>query len=837
MRLSLLCWNVALGSLCFAASSLLVMPFPSPLPAEQRQQPISLKPPRVIVAADQEKAVAGDDKLVAEVKSAIDKARDYLLERQDNSGSWKDDVRPAGGTALITLALLNAGEPGDPNDPKDKEKRKKYHEAIQSALAWLRDNPSSQTYALALETMVFCFVNDQKDRKRIEANAALLLEFRMADGWSYSRPGVRNTTGVADNSNTQYALLALHEAIQRGVKVPPKVLVEIRDFFLKTQVKSGGWGYKGPNPVSTMTMTTAGLCNLLITGMDLSEGKAALRKDGSAEKCGQYKENDAVNKALEWIGDRHPASYTDQDVITTFTSSPNTSSPFYGLYGLERAGRLSGQRYFGGHDWYETACRWLVKAQKADGTWNSDFANGHDKPKAVATSFALLFLSKGRTPILISKLAYGAKDYLGWNNKRNDMKHLVEYVSRALFELPMPLAWQTFDVRTIEANTETTRRKLAAELLQSPIVFFNGHDYAPRDKEEEILREYVNNGGVIFVENCCGKEREPRFHKDFVERFVKNVFPDADLKPLELEHPLWTASGKFASSPRDFPLMGVKQGCKTVLVYSPVPLAGYWEANAHNDNDRGQRAFELAANVVAYATGLEKPRPRGARVEVAADSPKEQPKRGYLQVGQLRYQGDWQPAPRAMYNLMQEGRKAGLDVILKTQPISPTAPEVLDYRFLYLHGRGDFSEKKSDLEKLRFHLKNGGLLLADACCGDRTFDASFRKFVVDLFGDDKLKLEPIPKADALFGKEVSGEAIEFVRRRVRIDGGKGVSKQFEKLPPELEGIKYKGRWIVVYSKTDIGCALEKHASGECLAHDHDSAMRLAKAALLYSLKR
>src|SRR5262249_38170683 len=155
------------------------------------------------------------------------------------------------------------------------------------------------------------------------------------------------------------------------------------------------------------TMTTACLCNLLITGMDLNEGKAALRKDGSAENCGKYKENDAVNKALKWIGDRHPAEYTDDEIIRTFKGS-SASSPFYGLYGLERAGRLSGQRYFGGHDWYETACRWLVKVRKPDGAWSSDFVGGAlDKPRAVATSFALLFLGKGRTPILISKLAYG----------------------------------------------------------------------------------------------------------------------------------------------------------------------------------------------------------------------------------------------------------------------------------------------------------------------------------------------------------------------------------------------------------------------------------------------
>src|SRR5947208_15565816 len=43
--------------------------------------------------------------------------------------------------------------------------------------------------------------------------------------------------------------------------------------------------------------------------------------------------------------------------------------------------------------------------------------------------------------------------------------------------------------------------------------------------------------------------------------------------------------------PSDFPLMGVQQGCKTVMIYSPVPLAGYWEANLFKDGGKGQKAF------------------------------------------------------------------------------------------------------------------------------------------------------------------------------------------------------------------------------------------------------
>ena len=44
------------------------------------------------------------------------------------------------------------------------------------------------------------------------------------------------------------------------------------------------------------------------------------------------------------------------------------------------------------------------------------------------------------------------------------------------------------------------------------------------------------------------------------------------------------------------------------------------------------------------------------------------------------------------------------------------------------------------------------------------------------------------------------------------------------LAPALEGIKYNGRWVVIYSKYDLGCALEHTTSSDCLGHDYASAL-------------
>jgi hypothetical protein len=755
----------------------------------------------------------GDDPLVEKVRKSIQDAKGYLLGQQRPNGSWEinagDVAHPGGATSLALLALLTAGE-----NPKS--------EAIQNGLRYLRTIKPSHTYTVALQTMAFAQAGEAEDRQRIQRNVRWLIEAQQATGWSYTK------AGGTDNSNTQYAVLGLHAGIEAGVEVDKAALERIRKYMLTSQ-SGGGWSYKsGGRP--SMTMTCAGLCNLMITGMDLDVSKQHM-EGGVIVDCGKYDENRPVADALRLLGAHFPAEIHAGNAQHDLNE---TSFPFYCLYGIERTGRLTGRRFFGGHDWYEIGCRYLVASQK-DGYWHG---SGMDGPPVVATSFSLLFLAKGRTPVLLTKLAYGPRDYEGWNNKHYDARHLVEFASRELFQ-KMPLAWQIFDVRSgVSAETESERRRLAGELLASPIVYLNGHgDAGFSDRETKILQEYLENGGFVLAEACCSAEA---FHRRF-EKLIEEILPGSELRLLPDDHPIWTASGKFLLTPnKPFPLYGVQHGCKWVAIFSPRPMAYYWEAG-DDKTPKGRAAFQLAANIIAYATGLEPPRPRLYEVEIPRDDTKEQIRRGYLKVGQLRYTptggGDWRPAPKAMHNLMNEVRKAGIDLLLGATPVYPSHENVVSYRFLYMHGRAGFSERPQDLEHLHFDLTSGGLLLADACCGSPAFDAAFRKFMETLWTKDKLELEPIPLTDDLYSAELNGQAIRTVRCRRPKGDGQGVDPEYREVAPALEGIKYNGRWVVIYSKYDLGCALERHKSSDCLGHDYDSAVRLGRAAVLYALKR
>jgi hypothetical protein len=748
-------------------------------------------------------AQRGKEPLVERVREAIERGIDFLRRQEDGKGSWErggeraSSANPGGYTSLVLLALLNAGV--KPDDP-----------VIERGLAFLRPIEPEHTYVVSLQTMVFAEAGRKEDLGRIQRNVDWLIGARvMVDGvlrgwWYQNNPGLRG----ADNSNTQYALLGLHAGRQAGAKISREVWQSIQDFYIRTQQGDGSWVYT-PGTSPRLTMTTAGLCGLLISGAELNAGRETLQPDGSATNCGHYAENRPAATALGWIGRQLQFDLK--------------MAVYYNLYGVERAGRLSGLRFLGDHDWYREGCEFLVRRQKENGSWRDD--TQWDNWPVVSTSFALLFLSKGRMPVLISKLVHGPGD--DWNNDRHDARNLVDYASRELFR-GQPMAWQIFDARRAEVRNHDDLMNLVADLLPAPIAYFNGHE-APRftDVEKNLLKQYIEQGGFILAEACCGR---PEFDRGFRE-LVKELFPESPLKRLPAEHPIWQAHALVP--PRE--LYGIELGCKTVVVYSPRDLSCLWESNQFQTG-AGQLAFRLGGNIIAYATGLEPPKPRLTQaVVIRGEAEGKKVPRGYLKVAQLRHEGDWQPAPRAMHNLMAHLRdQAGLDVALQTEALRPSHPDLADFKFLYMHGRSGFTYSPEDLKNLRANLETGGLLFADACCGKPGFDTAFRAFVSKLFPDKKLEL--IPPTDELYQKGISGAAITTVRCRTQATGG-GQANPFREMTPHLEGMKLDNRWVVIYSKYDIGCALERHQSTDCLGHDTASALQLGTAVVLYALKR
>jgi hypothetical protein len=795
-------------------------------------------------AADPEQAV------VAEINKAIDDGVNFLRRSRDGNSHWESywierlTDMDGGITALATLALLNCGVPA--SDP-----------VVAEPLNYLRKLSPKKTYVVGLVNLCLADAKNPKDLSRIQANVDWLIQTAKRSGgkligWSYP-----NTQGLErpDASNTQYALLGLYAGKMAGAKIDDAVWKEIRQLYLSSMIDGGrdtaSWSYveNSGDRRSSFTMTVAAVCGLLIAQMGLNESAQELNPDtGVAAKCGLYPESEAIRKGMNWIGGKF-----------AFADAEASKSLFYNVYGVERVGRLSGQRFIGEHDWYRSGCDFLVLkktgySQKADGSWATQNDTNFRGVHVISTAFALLFLSKGRSPVLISKLAHGeavmdrgvlaekgpqVAGTPGWNRKHHDARNLTDFASRELFQ-GVTLGWQVYDPRRKEFPKAADVLSEVGLLVQSPILYLNGHQApALTGQQEEILKRYVQEGGFVLAEACCGSAE----FADGFRRLMAKLFKESELKPVPPDHALWRSH--FAVPPGEFKkLECLSLGCRTVVVFSPEPLAGYWEESKYMPKagqaaaNRGELSFQLAANVIAYATGKEPPKRRLAQKKVVdAKADDRAPRNGFVQPVQLRLD-EAPPAEAAMRNLAAYLRDlARLDVVQgKTLTLSLNDPSLFQFKFLYMHGKKEFTLDAEAVENVKVNLQTGAVLLADACCGSPAFDAAFRKFVGQMFPESKL--EPIPTDDPLYSERLNGTKIDVVERREKVaNAAAGADTGYEKKPPALEGIKVDGRWAVIYSKYDIGCALENHKSSDCVGHTPDSAKRLAAAAVLYSLKR
>src|SRR4029079_8149970 len=124
----------------------------------------------------------------------------------------------------------------------------------------------------------------------------------------------------------------------------------------------------------------------------------------------------------------------------------------------ERAGRMTSRRFIGDHDWFREGAEVLIDAQdKLDGHWKG---RGHaESTEEIATSLALLFMAKGRRPVIVGKLKHGPGE--DWNHHRSDIHNLTSFVEK---RWKHSLTWQVIDPAA--ASVE--------DLLQAPVLYISG---------------------------------------------------------------------------------------------------------------------------------------------------------------------------------------------------------------------------------------------------------------------------------------------------------------------------------------------------------------------------
>jgi hypothetical protein len=746
-----------------------------------------------------------------QVDDAIEGGTDFVMSRQKADGSWDSSIRghDVGIASLAALSLINCGKTAQ--DP-----------SVAKTLKYLRSiRAPEETYDLSLMIMALAAAKDgNRDRSLIRQLALKLERGQIVVGqsaglWDYSVNA--NKVGLGgDRSNGQFAVLALRDAAHAGAEISRETWKRIDRHWRGVQENDGGWSYRGGS--STGSMTAAGIATLSVTS-DMLRGENERLVNGRPMCCTESDGDDAIKRGLEWMG-------------RFFKPGQNPGAGnwlFYYLYGVERAGRLSGQRFFGGKDWYRQGAEFLVRGQnRRTGSWSTQ-AGGIQDP-VVSTSLALLFLSKGLSPVLINKAKFGERapgggEVIGddWNKHPRDVRNLVEHITGQP-KWPKLLTWQVVDIEQV------VKKGGVGDLLQSPILYLSGRDgYRFSDQEVKLVRQYIDRGGFVFAVNCCNGAGFDADFRDLLQRMFQDE--PHELKRLPPEHPIFRAEYNLKGA--DVELYGVEFGCRTAIVYSPDDLSCLWEKwMRHPPRERSpqltamiKKKIEIGVNVVAYATGREPASKLEADTDDDQGGAQDEIKRGLLQVAKLRHGGEWDAAPRALRNLLSAmNRYSGVIASTKKRDLPATDENIFRYPVLYMHGREEFQYSRRELEQLRKYLEHG-VLFADACCGSKEFDKSFRAMIARLFPEKKL--ERIPIKHPLFSAE-TGFDIRRVRRRTLEPGNDEtvINATVETVEPFLEGIEIDGRLAVIYSKYDISCALEQQSSAACSGYLPEDALRI-----------
>lgn len=345
------------------------------------------------------------------VNAAIDKGLRWLLTRYPNNRIPEQKY-----AELVLLTLVHAGLPAE-------------HPMLRENFQKVLDRPLNDTYNAGLRALLLEKVNRKFYQTSLAEIAMFFAENQCDNGqWNYNgrnrklsptvyapvptstkkkpvtgmtqtdpnegpppgkefklNPPVKGTVKKSgDNSNAQYAILALFAASRANVLVPKSTWQDAEKWFESRQNGDGGWGYANVDvpgvgivttDASSGSMTTAGLTALIVT-------KFYLGKDWKTEA--------SVVKGLEWLG-------------RNFAVNQNPGGPllwhYYYLYGLERVGTISGLAEFGGHRWYKEGAEYLIRLQDVDGSWKSAAPQQGLTDQVTDTCFAILFLKRATPPL------------------------------------------------------------------------------------------------------------------------------------------------------------------------------------------------------------------------------------------------------------------------------------------------------------------------------------------------------------------------------------------------------------------------------------------------------
>ena len=728
----------------------------------------------------------------AQVEASIAKAREFLYKTQAKDGTWETSPKRleikkgepdwkgaqaitggqwGGQTALAVFALLVAGD--SPQDPR-----------LVRAVDFLMKADLIGTYALGIRAQVLQMLPPTPQTRTVmKRDLQKLLGMMKTQGkargfYDYVPQGKSYSL-----SRAQYGVLGVWAAALAGEEVPSRYWSEVERAWVAAQEADGGWRYKpgDASPPVTAGITAVGIATLFIVSDQLYGNRGI--------DCRNPTEVPAIEKGIDWMAKNF-------DKVASETKYPR-DFPNPTLYAVERVGVAGGLKYFGPHDWYKKGAEYLVKRQRKDGAWTGGLSTHSD------TCFGVVFLSRGRAPVIINKLDWVADAKEGggaWNRRPRDVANVTRWIGRSI---ERDFNWQ---VMSLDAPM--------ADWHDAPIMYLAGSDPMKIGREHvEKLRRYAEEGGLILVHADCGKG-------GFVgtaKKLAAELFPTYEFRELSESHPIYTTlypRSKWKNKPS---VLGVSNGVREMLLLIPQADPGKtWQIGVTRNREE---PWQLAANLVFYAADQKDLKFKG-ETHIIPDDPNAKTNAS-LKVARLRYKGNWDPEPggwRRLRNLLRRDDKLDANI----EPVDLGSGSLEGVKLAHLTGTTRLKLDDAAKDQLKKFIADGGTLVIDAAGGSEAFASSLQDELVTLGTGANLDLLP-PDHSLFGGKDGMKVAYRPFARRA-LTGSMNV--------PRLKAVRVGDRPAILFSREDLSSGLLGTSTGGIVGYQADTATQIMRRIVL-----
>ena len=300
---------------------------------------------------------------------------------------------------------------------------------------------------------------------------------------------------------------------------------------------------------------------------------------------------------------------------------------FHSYYDVDRVKYAGGVRkagYEGSEPWFDAVeinCRVVALVSRwgmAVG-WQGDVKEEYQAyEQESAYRLGINIFSYASAMRAWAKSAAQAMKFLDKDDKTADRVSIVQVMYDGVWKTRhtgISVLLKTFNEKTsVPVKFGLQNMRLSnARIFNAPLIYLTGHEHFELQKDEMAnLRRYLQNGGFLFAESCCGRKGFDRAFRNT----IRTVLPEYRLERV-------TEGSSIFQTPNDVSRIGVTPtlmhslGAASIepyleaieidghyaVVYSRFGMAGGWEMSqspyAFAYNDIG--SLKLGQNILMYA--------------------------------------------------------------------------------------------------------------------------------------------------------------------------------------------------------------------------------------------